>query len=243
MGLVEGEKMNERQEQLVRDKLVVALDLEEQREALNLVEGLRGRVRRFKVGSRMFTRYGPDFLDELAARDAELFVDLKFHDIPNTVEGAVEAIAEREEVFLSTIHAAGGRAMVRSAARAAGGSGLDVVAVTALTSLEADDVRAVAGGGELEEWVDDLAELALGAGADGLVCSPRELEAFRSGYGTEPILVTPGIRPEPSVRDDQKRTATPAEALEAGSDYLVVGRPIYEAEDPAAAVDAIGESL
>lgn len=235
--------MNERQKQLVREKLVVALDLEEWREALKLVEKLSGRVRRFKLGSRMFTRYGPEILDELAARRAEVFVDLKFHDIPNTVEGAVEAVAEREEVFLLTVHAAGGRAMVRSAARAAGASGPDVVAVTALTSLEADDVRAVAGGTDLEAWVDDLAELALSAGADGLVCSPREIETFRSGYGSEPILVTPGIRPESSARDDQKRTATPAEALEAGSDYLVVGRPIYGAENPAAAVDAIGESL
>jgi orotidine-5'-phosphate decarboxylase len=227
----------------VRDHLIVALDLETRREALDLVERLGDRVDRYKVGPTMFTRYGPPLLDDLAELGAELFVDLKFHDIPNTVAGAVEAVAGREDVFLMTVHASGGREMIAEAARAAGPDGPEIVAVTALTSLDARDVRAVAGATTIDAWAGRLADLALEAGADGLVCSALEAPDFRQAHGAEPTLVTPGIRLADDERGDQKRVVTPGQALEAGSDYLVMGRSIYGADDPVAAVEAVGRSI
>jgi len=234
--------MDERQRQLVRRHLVVALDVESASAAVELVERLGARVDRYKVGARLFTRHGPELLDALADRGAELFLDLKFHDIPYTVAGAVEAAVERGDVSMVTVHASGGREMLERATDAAG-EAVEVVAVTALTSLDSDDVRAVSGEQPLEGWADRLARLALGAGVDGLVCSAREVGAFRESYGPEVRLVTPGIRPEGTGSDDQSRVVTPAEALEAGSDRLVVGRPVYRADDPVEAVGRIGRSL
>lgn len=235
--------MNEHQKEKLRDHLIVALDVDTREEAVDLVETLGDRVATYKLGSRMFTRYGPAILDVIGESGADLFLDLKFHDIPSTVAGAVEAAADRGDVSMLTVHASGGREMVRRASEAAGDDGPNVVAVTALTSLDERDVRDVAGSNDLDEWADRLANLAREAGADGLVCSAREAPSFRRDHGTSPLLVTPGIRPKSSALDDQKRAVTPAEALEAGSDYLVIGRPIYQADDPVAVVEEIGGEL
>jgi len=235
--------MSENPHQTLRDHLVVALDVETRERAVELVETLGDRVANYKIGSRMFTRYGPAIVDEIGALGAEIFLDLKFHDIPNTVAGAVEAAVEREAIFMLTVHASGGREMVRRAAGAAGPEGPAIVAVTAMTSLDARDVRQVAGSEDLEAWADRLADLAVEAGADGLVCSAREVPAFRATHGEAAVLVTPGIRPPSAALHDQKRAVTPADALEAGSDYLVMGRPIYRADDPVAVVEEIGGQL
>ena len=235
--------MKDAQREKLRRHLVVALDLETIEQASDLVGQLGERVAKYKVGPRMFTRYGPEILDVVSESGAEVFLDLKFHDIPNTVAGSVAVAAERDDVFMLTVHASGGRQMIREAAEAAGEEGPNIVAVTALTSLDPRDVEDVAGGTELNRWADSLARLALEAGADGLVCSAREAGDFRDSYGESPVLVTPGIRPEGTASGDQKRVVTPAEALEAGSDFLVIGRPIYQADDPVAAVEGIAASL
>ncbi len=235
--------MDDVQRRQVRDQLIVALDVETRQAALDLVETLGDRVSRYKIGARMFTRYGTEIVEAVGERGAEVFLDLKFHDIPNTVAGAVEAAADREDVFMVTVHASGGREMVRRAAEAAGREGPAIVAVTALTSLGERDVRDVAGGKELESWAHALGRLASEAGADGLVCSGHEVAAFRRAHGDALLLVTPGIRPEGAGADDQKRPVTPDEALEFGSDYLVVGRPIYRADDPVAVVEQIAAGI
>lgn len=235
--------MEDSQRQRLRDHLVVALDVERRDDALELVEALGDRVARYKVGPVMFTRYGPEILGAVADRGAEIFLDLKFHDIPNTVAGSVEVAAERDDIFMMTIHASGGREMIRRAADAAGDAGPEIIAVTAMTSLDARDVRDVAGTDDLNAWAKSLAGLALESGADGLVCSAREAAEFRSEFGRSHTLVTPGIRPAGSASDDQKRAVTPAEGIDSGSDFLVIGRPIYQADDPVAVVESIGESL
>jgi orotidine-5'-phosphate decarboxylase len=235
--------MNDSQRETLCEHLVVALDVETRDQAIALVEELGDRVRRYKIGARMFTRYGTDILDAVSERGGELFLDLKYHDIPNTVGGAVEAAAARDDIFMLTIHASGGRAMIRRAKSAAGEEGPSIVAVTALTSLDAGDVREISGSVELEQWAERLAHLAMEAGADGLVCSGQEVEVLRQTHGPDPLLVTPGIRPETGAFDDQKRAVTPVEALDGGSNFLVIGRPIYQADDPVAVVDNIAEDI
>jgi orotidine-5'-phosphate decarboxylase len=242
--------MNEEQRQRLRNQLIVALDVDTEKEALDLVDKLDGLVDRFKVGSRMFTALGPSILTKLAKRDARVFLDLKYHDIPSVVGDAVRIVAlHHPAVFLLTVHASGGPAMVAAAAEAVERrveNPLEVVAVTALTSLSPAETRILGIESNLDDWVLKLSELALEAGAHGLVCSPNEVEKVRSMYGPEPTIVTPGVRPTDQDRqpgDDQARTATPAEAIEMGSTYLVMGRPIYQADDPVAVVQAIGETL
>lgn len=242
--------MNEAQQQTMRDRLIVALDLDSPAEALTIVDALDGLVDRFKIGSRMFTAVGPSILDSLAERGKKVFLDLKYHDIPSVVGDAVRIVAQQHQsVFLATVHAAGGPGMVAAAADAAsmrGDGSLEIVAVTALTSLSPSETRILGIDSTLDDWVTKLSELALEAGADGLVCSPREVEHVRRSFGPEPTIVTPGVRPEMSDRlpgDDQARTATPADAIAMGSSFLVMGRPIYLADDPAAVARAIGESL
>ena len=241
--------MNEDQQAKLRSKVICALDLATMDEALELVDALSGYLSLFKVGSRMFTRYGPKLLEELSARDVEVFLDLKFHDIPNTVAGAVESAASFESVFMMTVHAAGGAQMIARAVDAAHASSSTppkVVAVTALTSLAGPELRRVGVEMPLEEWARRLGQVAVEAGADGLVCSAHEAADLRAEFGRQPLLVTPGIRPLPQKMaddDDQSRVMTPADALAAGSSFLVIGRPIYRADDPVAAVAAIGESV
>ncbi|MBA2661191.1 MAG: orotidine-5'-phosphate decarboxylase [Bradymonadaceae bacterium] len=225
--------------------LIVALDFDTLEQAEQLVGLLKGRIDKFKIGSRLFTQYGPTILDRLGALDAQIFLDLKFHDIPSVVGDACKNAASHEAVFLMTVHASGGRAMLEAAVRGARqGGAAQVIAVTALTSLSQADLAPVGVALPLEDWAERLATLAIDAGLDGLVCSPLEAAALRHRFGTDPILVTPGIRPgAPAVDDDQVRIMTPANALRAGSSMLVIGRPIYQAEDPVGVVEAIAQTL
>lgn len=226
----------------VKNQVIVALDVDDDRRALELVEQLNGRIDHFKIGNKLFTRHGPELVEEIAALGGSVFLDLKFHDIPSVVGAAVGEAARLDGVFLTTVHASGGRAMISEAAQTAG-SGLKVVGVTALTSLDAEDVRQVAGGQNLQAWAEGLAKMADAAGADGIVCSAREAGRMRQLLGPEALLVTPGIRLPGDDASDQKRVMTPGRALEEGSDYLVMGRSIYGADDPEAAVDRIVDNV
>ena len=221
-----------------RDRLVVALDVPDAAAARAIARRLAGEVGMFKVGSQLFTAGGPAVVRELVTEGQRVFLDLKFHDIPNTVAGAVAAAAELG-VSLVTIHAAGGPAMIEAAAEAARGTSTRVLAITVLTSLESAALDAVGMAGGVEATVTRLARLAADAGAHGVVASPHEARALRAARGAGFLVVTPGIRPAGAALGDQARAATPGSALSAGADYLVVGRPILAAPDPVAAARAI----
>jgi orotidine-5'-phosphate decarboxylase len=239
--------MNDSQRTKLREHVICALDVASQDEALVLVDRVGERLTKYKVGSRLFTRCGPALVEALDERGVEVFLDLKFHDIPNTVAGAVESASAYDCVFMMTIHAGGGAQMVRRAVEAAKqrSEPAQIVAVTALTHLAEDELVRLGVEFGIDRWAERLGRVALGAGADGLVCSALEAAHMRASFGSDPVLVTPGIRPEHLLvaGDDQTRVMTPQEALDAGSDYLVIGRPIYQADDPVAAVEAIGRSL
>jgi orotidine-5'-phosphate decarboxylase len=215
------------------EHLIVALDFPERKSALDLVDRLDGTVSWLKVGLELYVAEGKPLVAELLQRGYSVFLDLKFHDIPNTVASAVRA-ASSLGVQLLTVHAAGGPAMLSAAAEAAAG-GPAVLAVTVLTSM--DEAQLLATGIERSPavQVEDLATMAWGCGVDGFVCSPMEVERLRGCLGSQPLLVIPGIRPEGSEAGDQRRLATPAAAITAGASYVVVGRPITRAADPAAA--------
>jgi len=221
-----------------RDRLIVALDVPEADAARALVDRLSGAVGLFKVGSQLFTAAGPDFVHEIVARGEKVFLDLKFHDIPNTVAGAV-ASASRLGVSLLDVHGLGGRAMIEAAVGALPAMGTRLLAITVLTSHDEDTLGEIGVNGPMAESVRRLAVLAKDAGADGVVASPHEVAFIREACGTGFLIVTPGIRPAGAAAGDQARAATPAAALAAGADYLVVGRPITAAADPRAAADAI----
>ncbi len=231
---------------LAKEEIIVALDFPSAKAAMRVAETLHGHVGMFKVGSEVFTAEGPVLARYLVAAGEQVFLDLKFHDIPNTVRAAAHQ-AGMMGVSLLTVHASGGRKMiaaaaegVRAAAQARGvAQPTRVLAVTALTSLAAEDLAEVGFQGSPEEIVARLAKLAQAAGADGVVASPREIAVVRQACGPNFLIVTPGIRPAAGSSDDQARTATPASAIRAGADYLVIGRPITGADDPAAAADAI----
>jgi orotidine-5'-phosphate decarboxylase len=204
----------------------------------------------FKVGFEAFTAEGPELVRSLMGIGERVFLDLKLHDIPNTVRAAARQ-AGTLGVSLLTVHASGGRRMIEAAvegvrsaesARGAGGRAR-VLAVTALTSLSPQDLSEIGFQGSPEEVVVRLARLAQAAGADGVVASPREIAVGRKACGPDFLIVTPGIRPASSTSDDQARTATPASAVRSGADYLVIGRPITGASDPAAAADAIAAEM
>jgi orotidine-5'-phosphate decarboxylase len=221
-----------------RERLIVALDVPEEALAMVLVDALAGEVGMFKVGSQLFTAAGPDVVRAIVARGEHVFLDLKFHDIPNTVAGAV-ASAVRLGVSLLTVHGLGGRAMLEAAAGAIPAMGTRLLAITVLTSHDEKSLGDVGVGRPLVEEVRELALLARSAGIDGVVASPHEVPLLREACGKDLLIVTPGIRPAGARAGDQARAATPAAALAAGADYLVVGRPITEASDPAAAARAI----
>ena len=221
-----------------RDRLIVALDVPEEALAMVLVDALAGQVGMFKVGSQLFTAAGPDVVRRIVGRGEHVFLDLKFHDIPNTVAGAV-AGAARLGVTLMTVHALGGKAMLEAAVGALPAMGTRLLAITVLTSQDEAGLRETGVGRELKEQVRGLARLARAAGVDGVVASPHEVALLRETCGPGVLIVTPGIRPAGTRAGDQARAATPAAALGAGADYLVVGRPITEADDPAAAAGAI----
>jgi orotidine-5'-phosphate decarboxylase len=221
-----------------RDRLVVALDFPSSAPALELVSRLRGVAGMFKVGKELYTAAGPALVREIAGQGERVFLDLKFHDIPNTVAGAVKAAAGLG-VSLLNVHASGGQAMMEAAARAASGSGAQVLGVTVLTSLDAAALQAVGFSEPPDRLVLRLARLAQESGLDGVVAAPTEARLLRRELGPGFILLTPGIRLPEADKDDQARIATPAEAVRAGADYLVVGRPITRAADPVEAARAI----
>ena len=227
-------------------RIIAALDVEKRIEAISLVADLRGKVKLFKVGSRLFTAEGPGMIAEISDAGGSVFLDLKFHDIPATVAGAVRAACGLH-IFMMTIHTAGGldmmKAAVDEAAAFADHSGLQrpkLLGVTVLTSMSAEDLAETSGySGNVEDLVLKRAELAKKAGLDGIVASVREAGRIREALGDGFTIVTPGIRPAGSAAGDQKRIATPRDAIEAGSDFLVIGRPIYQAESPGEAANAI----
>ena len=231
----------------IKDKVLVALDVESKRDALRLAETLRGSVGGFKIGSRLFTAEGPGIVRTLTDRGDRVFLDLKFHDIPNTVATAIAAATELG-VWMVNVHASGGTAMMRAAREAAHETAakrrLDpplVIAVTVLTSLNQTTLRETGIVIDLQDQVLRLAELTKEAGLDGVVASPRETAAIRGRCGGSFTIVTPGIRGGSAAasKDDQERTMAPVEAIQAGASYLVVGRPIIAAVDPVAAARAI----
>jgi len=225
-------------------RIAAALDTADLARAEALAEVLAPRCGVLKLGLELFSAAGPEAVRRIAAR-APVFLDLKLHDIPNTVAGAVRALLPLAPAML-TLHAAGGPAMLaaaRAEAEKAGGRRPILLAVTVLTSLDASTLAATGVAGGPVQQVLRLARLALEAGADGLVCSPQEVARLRDAFGAAPLLVVPGVRPAGSALGDQARTATPAEAVAAGADWIVVGRPITGAPDPAAAAAAIAAEL
>ena len=227
-----------------RKRLIVALDVPNAAVASDLVNRLEGTCEWFKVGLELFTAAGPPVVERLVARRCSVFLDLKFHDIPNTVAGAVRSAAALG-VRMLTVHAAGGPAMLAAARSALEGLSEppQLLAVTVLTSMDEAQLRAAGVERAPAEQVKLLAKMGLEAGIRGFVCSPREVAALRARTGHEGVLVVPGIRPAAAESGDQRRIATPAEALRAGASYLVVGRPITQAPDPAEAARAILEEM
>lgn len=225
-------------------KIIVALDYPDAASALQMADQIDPHAARVKVGKELFTRAGPDIVKSLVSRDFEVFLDLKYHDIPHTVARACAAAADLG-VWMMNVHALGGMAMM-TAAREALGDAPDsplLIAVTLLTSMDQQTFDQLGLYGTMTENVVKLASLAKDSGLDGVVCSAREAPALREELGESFKLVTPGIRPAGSDRGDQHRTMTPAEALAAGSHYLVIGRPITGAADPMQALKDISQSL
>ena len=221
--------------------VVVALDFEQQSTALNLVSQLDPALCRLKVGKEMFTHFGPQFVKELQQRKFDVFLDLKFHDIPNTVAKAVKAAADLG-VWMVNVHASGGSRMMSAAREALVSYGTDkplLIAVTVLTSMEQSDLMELGITLTPEQQVLKLAGLTKQAGLDGVVCSAQEATLLKQQFGNDFCLVTPGIRPAFATQDDQKRVMTPAQAVKAGVDYMVIGRPITKAAQPLDALNAI----
>ncbi len=223
------------------DRICAALDFGSWREAEPFARTIAPAVGMLKVGLELFAAEGPPAVRAAATLGRPVFLDLKLHDIPNTVEGAARSAAASGASLL-TVHASGGPAMVSAAVKGAEGK-LRVLAVTVLTSLDAAALRAIGLEGPPEAAVVRLARLAVDAGAGGLVCSPHEVRAVRAAVGPGPLLVVPGVRPAGAAKGDQARVATPAEAVAAGADVIVVGRPLRDAADPLAAARAIAASL
>jgi len=224
--------------------VIVALDFPDQSSALSLVDRLEPSLCRLKVGKELFTRLGPVFVEQLVGKGFDVFLDLKFHDIPNTVAAACDAAADLG-VWMMNVHASGGRRMMETARERLESRSHRprLIAVTILTSLGEEDIREVGFSGSPAENVLRLAALARSSGMDGVVCSPLEAAAIRGQAGDDFLLVTPGVRPASASLDDQKRVMTPADAMAAGSSYLVIGRPVTAAEDPLQALLDINASL
>lgn len=225
-------------------EVIVALDFPDRSGALSLVQLLGDQGRFYKIGLELFTAEGPELIRTLRGMGKGIFLDLKLHDIPNTVASAVGA-AVRLDVDLLTVHASGGEKMVAAAREAAGEGRTSVIAVTALTSLSGDELGRAWGRGPLDpsSEVTRLAQMAVENGAHGVVASAQEAKSLRKVLGGGPLLVTPGIRLPGAAGDDQVRVATPGAAVEGGANYLVVGRPITRASDPVEALDLIRRDM
>lgn len=224
--------------------IIVALDFPDANSALNLAKRLQGQPCHLKVGKELFTRSGIKIIEQLQALDFKIFLDLKFHDIPNTVAKAVEAAASLG-VWMVNVHASGGFKMMEAAREALTkfSQPPHLIAVTVLTSLNDADLLEIGISSNVETHVQRLALLAKKAGLDGVVCSPKEIKLLRDSIGKDFLLVTPGIRPVGSAQNDQQRTLTPLQALDLGGNYLVIGRPITAAPDPVVALEEIQRSL
>jgi orotidine-5'-phosphate decarboxylase len=221
-------------------KIIVALDYPDAQSALQLVEQLTPDLCRLKVGKELFTATGPQFIETVQEKGFEVFLDLKFHDIPNTVAKACEAAAKLG-VWMVNVHALGGQKMMQAAREA-----LDkyaqrprLIAVTILTSMDQEDTNQIGLHGAPEDNVISLAHLAKDSGLDGVVCSPKGVTQLRQALGKDFLLVTPGVRPQGASQDDQKRTMTPKQALQSGASFLVIGRPITQANNPLQALTVI----
>jgi orotidine-5'-phosphate decarboxylase len=223
------------------ERICAALDFPSLAEAEPFARAVAPHVGMLKVGLELFAAEGPAAVRAVAGLGRPVFLDLKLHDIPNTVAGAARSAA-RCGAALLTVHAAGGAAMIEAAVQGAG-SGVRVLAVTVLTSLDAVTLDAVGLAGPPEAAVVRLARLAVAAGAGGLVCSPQEVAAVRAAVGPGPLLVVPGVRPAGAARGDQVRVATPAAAVRAGADVVVVGRPLREGNDPATAARELAREI
>jgi orotidine-5'-phosphate decarboxylase len=235
-----------------RSSLIVALDFDSLSTAQKFAKPLADLVGMFKIGSQLFTAAGPSAVKEIAALGCGIFLDLKFHDIPNTVAGAVLSCAAMNGVQLVNVHALGGSAMLHAATQAISAGqpmGADrprLLAVTVLTSMDQKAIREVGIGGPPKTRVLKLAKLAKAAGVDGVVASVQEARAIRKACGRDFLIVTPGVRPKDKsadAADDQARTATPTEAIKAGADFVVVGRPILTSHDPRAAAQSIVDEI
>jgi orotidine-5'-phosphate decarboxylase len=225
-----------------KDKIIVPLDVPTAQSARDLAKAIGGTVGFFKIGNQLFTSAGPDVVKEIRASGSKIFLDLKYHDIPNTVRHAVES-ASALGVDMLTIHLSGGRAMCEAAVAGRGNSDLLILGVTVLTSLNDFALSEIGFRGSVRDEVLLLAELAKSVGISGLVASPQELGLLRERFGSLFTTVIPGIRPAWSESGDQKRTMTPRQAVEAGADYLVIGRPITASDDPRRALQRIVDEL
>lgn len=230
--------------QTTNPHIVVALDYADAASALQLVERLDPALCRLKVGKELFTAAGPQLVEKLITKDFGVFLDLKFHDIPTTVQKACEA-ASRLGVWMLNVHASGGTAMMQAAREGVARSGRQplLIAVTVLTSMNQAALKEIGVEGELQNQVLRLAGLTKQAGLDGVVCSAQEAQMLKKQLGEDFCLVTPGIRPKTASLDDQSRVVTPSQAVAWGADYLVIGRPITQATDPLQALQAIHQEL
>lgn len=227
------------------DRIFTALDTTDVSLAVSLARDLAGHVGGAKVGKEFFTANGPEGVRQVSGAGMPVFIDLKWHDIPNTVAGAVRASLAMKPAIVN-VHAAGGPAMLRAASDAAAAAGSErplVLAVTVLTSLDDEDLQAIGVSSDVTTQVVRLARLAQDNGIDGVVCSAQEIEALRQACGPDFKLLVPGIRPTWAVTGDQKRIMTPADAVARGADYLVIGRPITGADDPVSAAKRIADEL
>ncbi|TEW56710.1 orotidine-5'-phosphate decarboxylase [Psychromonas sp. RZ22] len=231
--------------QVTDPKVVIALDYDNKQQALAFIEQLDPSTCRLKIGKEMFTHFGPDFVKLVVAKGFDVFLDLKFHDIPNTVAKAVKAAADLG-VWMVNVHASGGRRMMEAAKEILlpyGDKAPLLIAVTVLTSMDQSDLTELGINLTPAEQVKRLATLTKSSGLDGVVCSSHEAEELKALLGESFKLITPGIRPAGSDAGDQRRIKTPKQAIESGSDYLVIGRPITQAQDPVAILNEINASL
>jgi orotidine-5'-phosphate decarboxylase len=225
-------------------KVLVALDYPDEKQAFNLIDRLNPQLCRLKVGKEMFTHFGPGFIEKIQAKKFQVFLDLKYHDIPNTVARAC-ATAAQLGVWMLNVHALGGRSMMEAAANALANKQNRpyLIAVTVLTSMSSVDLQELGIAQTPSELAIHLALMAREAGLDGVVCSAREAIKMRQSLGDAFLLVTPGIRPVASSQDDQRRIMTPQQAINAGADYLVIGRPITQASDPIGILRTINSDI
>jgi orotidine-5'-phosphate decarboxylase len=229
--------------------IIVALDFDSKDKALNLVDTVKGKINHFKVGLELFSRCGTEIVREISDRGCKVFLDLKYHDIPNTVKSAAR-VAIESKVWMYNIHALGGFEFMKSVAEfnkeyaeKIGTPRPLLIAVTILTSMGNEDLKSIGIENEVEIQVLKLAELAKKAGLDGVVCSAREVKKIKENLGSDFLTITPGIRPAWASKDDQKRIVTPKDAKDLGTDYMVIGRPITRAKDPRKAAERILEEI